>query len=119
MPTEKPKTKRQPPTSIRLRPDVLAHLHATKDRTGKSLSAQVNEAFGEAFSNIETPRQQRRPPIEKALLAQMLGELAVLKAKAHEIALAGGDNSALLLEEIRDSLIELRTILMRLLGRRR
>lgn len=115
MPREKPKTKRQSPTSIRLRPDVLAHLHATKDRTGKSLSAQVNEAF----SNVETPRQQRRPPIEKALLAQMLGELAVLKAKAHEIALAGGDDGALLLEEIRDSLIELRTILMRLLGRRR
>ena len=113
MPAEK--DKRASPTCVRLRPEVLAYLQDCRERTGKSISAQINEAF----SKTETPRQQRRPPVEKSMLAQMLVELAAIKALAQEVAHTGGDNCALILEEIRDILIEIRTILMRLLGRRR
>lgn len=113
MPNEK--KKRASPLSLRLSPKAMAMLRETKERTGISYSAQVEELV----TGQKPSRQQRRPPLEKTMLAQMLAELATIKSLAHEVALAGGDNSALLLEEIRDLLIDIRNLLMRFLGRRR
>ncbi|MDJ0686172.1 MAG: hypothetical protein QNJ84_15895 [Alphaproteobacteria bacterium] len=73
---------------------MLTHLRATKNFTGKSVSAKANELF----LYVETPRQRRRPPIEKAPHAKLLGELAVLMEKAQEIALSGCDDGALPLD---------------------
>ena len=49
----------------------------------------------------------------------MLMNLAAIKDLAHDVALAGGDGCALILEEIRDLLIDIRSLLMQTLGRRR
>lgn len=109
------KKKRPSPLSLRLSDEAMALLADTKQRSGISYSAQVEE-----FVTGKKPsRKQRHPPVEKAMLGQMLGELAVIKQLAHDVALSGGDNCALLLEEIRDILIDIRNLIMRALGRRR
>lgn len=59
----------------------------------------------------------RHRPGESKFLARILGMCQRIADKLHEIALSSPHN-ALLLEQIRDELITIRTILMQALGRR-
>ncbi len=112
---DKDDKKREAPISYRPPKGLRKEFHERVEKSGLSTSAFINKAV----FNIEPPRQSRRPPVEKQLLASLLGEAAHIRDALHEIALAGRDEpaNALLIEAAIDDLTEIRSALLKMLGR--
>ncbi len=107
--------KREAPISYRppaaLREEFLRRIQ----RSGLSTSAFITRAIFDR----EVPRQSRRPPVERAELARLLGQCARLRDELHEIGLAQGEDSgvALVVEAAKDELIAMRAALLKAMGR--
>jgi len=118
-PVAEPKT-----DSLRLRctPAQHAALIERADRAGLSVAAYIlATALGE-----ETPRGARRPPLERRLLAKLLGETGKIGSNVNQIARAlnqgalnsgRADPDALTLAPIQAELSLIRDALMAALGR--
>lgn len=110
------KGKKSPPISYRppkaLREEFLARV----ERSGLSTNAFITKAiFG-----TSTPRQTRRPPVEKQLLARLLAQSAAIRDQLNEVALTGGDGSpnTLVIEAAFEQLTEIRAALLQAMGRK-
>lgn len=96
------------PISIKVPRDRQAQLEQMVSESGLSRNAFVLECiFG----------RTRHRPGESKFLARILGMCQRIADKLNDIALSSPHNS-LLLEQIRDELVTIRTILMQALGRR-
>ena len=113
--TKSRKTKREAPISYRPPAHLRDEFHARVEQSGLSVSGFITKVIFDA----SPPRQSRRPPLEKKLVAQMLGEAARIRDALHEIELTGDcQENALLIEQAVEELIELRTMLMKAMGRK-
>ena len=72
--TDPQKTKRRPPIAYRLPVELEDEFDRRVERSGLS----VNAFLTQSWHNKPQPRQVRRPPLEKQLLANMLSQLSVI-----------------------------------------
>jgi hypothetical protein len=113
--TEKKKETRPAPISYRPPAHLRDEFHARVEKSGLSVSAFLTKAV---FDKLP-PRQTRRPPLEKKLAAQLLGEAARIRDALHEISLNGDcHESALLVEQAVEELTAIRSVLMKAMGRK-
>jgi hypothetical protein len=106
--------KRTPPISIRLTREERAELERRVALCGLSRNAYVkSRLFGESL-----PRASRRPGIEKKLVVELLAAAARVQDQLHDIALAGGAKSSVVIEQAREDLLEIRAALFAALGRK-
>lgn len=113
--TEKKKKSRPAPISYRPPVGKREEVIARAQREGLSVSAYLTKCV---FNKLP-PRQTRRPPLEKKLVAKLLGEAARIRDALHEISLHGDcQENALLVEQAVEQLIEIRTLLMKAMGRK-
>lgn len=72
------------PARMRLSADERAQLEAAAERAGLTLAAYMrHQCLGTAG-----PRAQRRPPVERAALAQLLGQLGKVGGNLNQVARA-------------------------------
>ena len=112
---DKTRDKRQAPISYRPPAALREEFAARVERSGLSTSAFITRAvFGG-----EAPRQSRRPSVEEADLARLLGQCAHLRDALHEIGMAQGEDSsaALVIEAAMDELTVMRSALLKVMGR--
>jgi len=103
-----PKKKRSP-ISYRPPEDRWDEFERMVSDSGLSKNAYINEAvFG----------RSRHRPAEQMFLARILTTCGTISDQLHEISRSGSAEYALLLKQIRDELVRIRTLLMRMLGRR-
>lgn len=107
--------KRDPPISYRppaaLRQEFLARV----ERSGLSVSGFITAAVFDQ----RPPRASRRPPVERKLLAQLLGEAARIRDQLHEVSLTdAGEHSALLIAQAVGELTAIRSALLKAMGRK-
>jgi len=86
------------------------------ERSGLSTNAYISSLWCSA----ELPRKVRSAPIEKAILARILGKLAII---ADELRCARrfaetDENIRQIVSECRESLVEVRALVFRTMGRR-
>ena len=114
--TDKDRKKRVAPISYRPPVELREEFQARVEKSGLSTSAFITKAI---FNQV-APRQVRRPPIEKKLLAKLLAEAARIRADLHEISMCGGDDTetAHLIEQAVETLIDIRTAIMQVAGRK-
>ena len=114
MPDEKAR-KRDAPLSWRPPKALREEFHARVEKSGLSASAFITKAI---FAH-EPPRQSRRPPVEKELLARLLADAGHIRNALDEVARAGGVAPAhgKLIEAACGNLTEIRAALIVLLGR--
>jgi hypothetical protein len=106
--------KREAPISYRPPKELRAEFERRVNASGLSTSAFITKSvFG-----AEPPRQSRRPSIEHQAVAQILGELARVRDQLHNVAIASGPGSGVLLEEAVRSLTEIRSACFKALGRK-
>lgn len=118
------KRQRQDRLTIRFAADEMTRLKGDAERAGLTLSSYARLLVIKA----EPLRQSRRPPIERQLLAKMLGQLGKTGSNLNQIARAlnaatdrGATQSPILHAELRQAMAELTTIrsaLMAALGRK-
>lgn len=111
-----PEKKKEPPISYRPPKDLRAEFYARVERSGLSTNAFITKAI----FNTTTPRQTRRPPIEKQILARLLAQSARICDRLNEIAQTGDDDSrnTLIIEAAFDELTAIRAALLQAMGRK-
>jgi len=102
--------------TIRLTPDERAAIDAAAERAGLTSGSYARAAV----LGAPTPRQVRRPPIERKELARLLGEIGHVGANLNQLAHAANtgvdtDRNALLI--ILASLVDVRNAILQALGR--
>lgn len=113
--TEKKKETRPAPISYRPPAHLRDEFQARVEKSGLSVSAFLTKCV---FGKL-SPRQTRRPPLEKKLIAKLLGEAARIRDALHEISLRGDClENALLVEQAVEELTAIRTLLMKAMGRK-
>lgn len=110
---EKTRDRRAAPVSYRPPEALREEFAARVKRSGLTTNAFLTQAW----YGKDPPRQTRRPPVEKEMLARLLAEAARVNDRLHEVAGAGKGDPALMEEACRD-LTELRTALLTLMGRK-
>ncbi len=107
---------RQTAFKVRLSVAERATLEAAAVRSGLTLGSYIRQvALGS-----DTPRQVRRPPVERAELARLLGQLGRLGGNLNQIARrvnAGGSVSADIFTAMHSDLVILRDAALHALGR--
>lgn len=102
---------------IRLTPAEYATLLAMAERAGLSLGGYARQALLEA----EPPRQARRPPIERAELAKLLGQIGRIGSNLNQIArhanVEGRFTDEAALHQLCDELRSIRDAALAALGR--
>jgi hypothetical protein len=102
--------------TIRLTPDERAQIDADAERAGLMTGSYARRTL----LGAETPRQIRRPPVERKELARLLGELGHVGANLNQIAREVNQGQGVdrigLVEDIR-SLRVLRDAILSALGR--
>ena len=113
--TKKRDKKRRAPISYRPPASLREEFRARVEKSGLSTSAYLTLAW----SSMESPRQIRRPPVEQKTLAKLLAEAGHIRQLLHEISLSGGctPNNTLLIEKAEETLMEIRTALLKGMGR--
>lgn len=109
------KRQRSRMVSIRLAPAEAARLQADAARAGLSLGGYVRQVVLDA----PPPRQSRRPPVERELLAQCLRQLGKLGSNVNQLARAANSGLVPARAELLaacGAVLELRTALLRALG---
>ncbi|MFI0459442.1 MAG: hypothetical protein ACH254_17805 [Candidatus Thiodiazotropha endolucinida] len=113
--TEKKKETRPAPISYRPPAHLRDEFQARVEKSGLSVSAFLTKCVFDKSS----PRQTRRPPLEKKLIAKLLGEAARIRDALHEISLRGDClENAFLVEQAVEELTAIRTSLMKAMGRK-
>ncbi|MEP3245486.1 MAG: hypothetical protein ABJN40_01685 [Sneathiella sp.] len=87
---------------------IVAHVQSTQNL---SFNAAVKYC-------VKRHKIKQYEPGEKVSLVKLLSMLGTLKHTLQDVTHSGGENCALLLEEIRDLLIEIRNAIFRRLGRK-
>ncbi len=107
--------KRDAPISYRPPARLRDEFQARVEKSGLSTSAFITKAV----FDLEPARQSRRPPVEAKLLAKLLAEAGQIRQQLHEMSLnSGGKNDhTLLIEEANQALTEIRTALLKNMGR--
>ena len=110
------KSKKEPPISYRPPVALREEFYARVERSGLSTNAFITKAI---FATT-TPRQTRRPPIEKQILARLLAQAAGIRDQLNEIALTGDDDSrnTLIIAAAFDELTAIRAVLLQAMGRK-
>lgn len=91
------------PAQMRVTPEERAQLEARAERTGMTVSAYMrHQCLGEAG-----PRAVRRPPVERAALARLLGQLGKCGSNVNQIARALNSDRELM-HDIPQTLAEIR-----------
>ena len=110
------KRKKEPPISYRP-PKALRHeFFARVERSGLCTNAFITKAvFG-----LTMPRQTRRPPVEKQLLARILGVLQNLSDALKQFSAAAERDPEIkaLLRDIKSLMQEIRAALFKFMGRK-
>lgn len=109
------KRRRSKTFSVRLDPDEQQRAADLRERAGLPLSVLIRRAL----FNTPLPRAARRPPIEKQLVAQLLGELGKIGGNINQAQkhINAGHPQWNVWEEATRALIEMRTACMEALGR--
>jgi hypothetical protein len=109
-----PKSKAHP---IRFTPGQLEELNAKARTAGMSVGALVRTVV----LGSPGPRAVRRPPIEKAELARLLGELGKVGSNVNQLARAYNQAETTpsfeVLSHIKGEIVAIRTAIMQALGR--
>lgn len=113
MPDTKHK-KREAPISYRPPVALKDEFQSRVKKSGLSISAFITKSV----FNVTPPRQSRHPPLEQKQLAKLLFEAAKIHGDLQAIAQKGAGDDAQL-ETAVEALTEIRTILMRSIGRER
>lgn len=113
---DKDDKKREAPISYRPPKDLREAFYERVEKSGLSTGAFITKAI----FNHEPPRQSRRPPVEKEMLARLLGGAAKIRDELHEISLTTGegDPDSLLIEAACDQLTEIRAAILKLAARK-
>lgn len=99
----------RPPAALR------EEFHRRVETSGLSVGAFITRAvFGQTL-----PRQSRRPPVEKEMLARLLGNVAAIRDRLEEIARAAKADDAAAVEAARHDIAAIRAAIMELAGRGR
>lgn len=108
MPNENAR-KREAPISYRPPKDRAAEFRALVAESGMSVNAFITErVFG-----------ARRRPADPQMLARLLARAADIRDQLHDIQRgAAGETQALAIEAALDELAEIRSVLIRLMGRK-
>jgi hypothetical protein len=107
---------RQHRITFRVAAHEYSEIEAKAERIGVSLGAFIRVSVLEA----PTTRAVRRPPVEKAALAQLLGQIGRVGGNLHQIARHlnfGNVEAAADLPEALEDLRAMKAVLMRALGR--
>jgi len=102
--------------TIRLTPDERAKIDEDADRAGLTPGSYARQAL----MGAPTPRQVRRPPIERRELARLLGELGHIGGNLNQIARGVNFGDGLDMYELTHVLADLgpvRDAILRALGR--
>lgn len=113
---KKDKKQREAPISYRPPASLKAEFSERVQKSGLSTSGYITKAvFGS-----EIPRQVRRPPVEKQILAKQLAMLAEIRDQIRALdEQASRDKAATCnLEEITMMLTEIRTLSLQAMGRK-
>ena len=109
-----PKSK---PFPIRFTPQQFEQLDATAREAGMSVGAFARAVL----TGSAGPRAVRKPPVQKAELARLLGELGKVGSNVNQIARAfnqhQGSPSLKELAEMKGELVAMRMAIMKALGR--
>tara|TARA_R110002049_G_scaffold285233_1_gene466036 strand:- start:7397 stop:7744 length:348 start_codon:yes stop_codon:yes gene_type:complete len=110
------KKKRTAPISYRPPKGMEADFAHRVERSGLSTNAYITSLW----SSAEIPRKVRTAPVEKAILARILGEMAAVAdaLKTHRTQAAIDGNKHELLEDCKERLTDIRTQVFRTMGRR-
>jgi hypothetical protein len=102
--------------TIRLTPDERAAIDQAADRSGLTPGSYARQVL----LGAPTPRQVRRPPVERRELARLLGELGHVGSNLNQIARGINTRGEADGEELRETLAGLgpvRTAILKALGR--
>jgi len=112
---DRKKKKRKPPISYRPPVGREDEFYSRFQKSGKSMNGFITHAvFGE-----DAPRQSPRPPVEAKLLAHLLAQAARISDQLNKITLSGkGSGNAQLLDEACANLTEIRSALLKMMGRK-
>lgn len=115
--TDPKNTKRRPPIAYRLPVELEDEFDRRVERSGLS----VNAFLTQSWHDKPQPRQVRRPPLEKQLLATMLAQVAniadTLRQEFNRQANPSNQQSSML-NDIRDELRSIRVAIFKALGRK-
>jgi hypothetical protein len=109
------KRQRSRMVSIRLTPTEAARLEADAVRAGLSLGGYARQVL----LGAPPPRQSRRPPVERELLAQAMRQLGRIGGNVNQLAHSANCGITPDLAELRAAclaVIEARNVLLRALG---
>jgi hypothetical protein len=102
--------------TIRLSPEERATISAAADRAGLTIGSYARNVL----MGAPTPRQVRRPPVERAELARLLGHLGYIGNNINQIARVlngGGEADMPALNEALAGLGGMRRAVLKALGR--
>jgi hypothetical protein len=102
--------------TIRLSPDERATINAAAERAGLTAGSYARQTL----MGAPTPRQVRRPPIEREQLARFLGHLGHVGSNLNQIARVlngGGEADMPALDDAIAGVGELRIAVLKALGR--
>lgn len=102
--------------TVRLTPDERTSIDGAAERAGFTTGSYVRQIVLAA----PTPRQVRRPPIERRELARLLGELGRVGNNINQIARVINSGAEIEMKELEDAIISLgpvRDAILQALGR--
>jgi len=86
--TEKPDKKRDAPVSYRPPVDLAGEFRRRVEQSGLSANAYITRAI----FNAPIPRSARKPPVEKQMLAHLLGRSAAIRDALDNATRVAGDD---------------------------
>ncbi len=113
---DKDRKKREAPISYRPPASLRDEFQARVEKSGLSTSAFITKSI----FNQAAPRASRRPPIEKKLLAKLLAEAGAIRQSLHDLSGANRSDpeNAHLIAQALETLIDIRTAIMKVSGRK-